>query len=268
MNILFTPGTRPDRITKAIETGACDVIVADLEDAVAPAEKAAARAMVQDALLTKGPAARAVRINAWPGKWAADDLAVLASQPEFVVVPKVETAHALDSLASQTGDAGIIAILETALGVLNAQEIAAHPAVVAIAFGAEDLAADAGMMRSHSNWEMHSHRAHISLAAAASGKIAIDMITADFGDEARFTRECQEARSLGFRGKMCIHPKQAAIADQMFSPTEEEIAWATKIMDAVTKSGIGEGGIAVVDGAMVDVPVIEQARRILTASQK
>lgn len=266
MNILFTPGTRPDRIAKAIETHACDVVVADLEDAVAPAEKADARRMVQDALLATG-AKRAVRINAWPSKWAADDLATLTSNPDFVVVPKVESAEALDALASQTGDIGLIAILETARGVLNADQIAGHPNVVAIALGAEDLAADAGMTRSPSNWEMQSHRAHVALAAAANGKIAIDMITADFKDDERFQRECQEARDLGFRGKMCIHPRQAELAAAAFAPTEEEIAWAKRVLAAVDDSGVGEGGIVVVDGAMVDVPVIEQARRI-TASQK
>lgn len=269
MNILFTPGTRPERITKAIENGACDVIVADLEDAVAPAEKAAARGMVQDALLAKGPGKRAVRINAWPSKWAAEDLATLASKPEYIVVPKVESPGDLDTLAASIHDEiGIIAILETALGVLNAPAIAAHDRVIAIALGAEDLAADAGMTRSKDNWEMQAHRASVALAAAAHGKIAIDMITADFRDDERFTRECQEARALGYRGKMCIHPNQAIIAAEAFAPTEEEIAWATRVMAAVQETGVGEGGIVVVDGAMVDVPVIEQARRILTASQK
>ncbi|MGB1697552.1 MAG: HpcH/HpaI aldolase/citrate lyase family protein [Thermoplasmatota archaeon] len=267
MNILFTPGTRPDRIMNAIQTGACDVIVADLEDAVAPNEKDSARRMVQDALLTRGEAKRAVRINAWPSKWAAEDLQVLVSEPDYLVVPKVETAADLTELAA-IAETPIIAILETAKGVLNASEIAAHEAVHAIALGAEDLAADAGMQRSESNWEMQTHRATVALAAAAHGKVAIDMITADFKDDARFQRECNEARALGYRGKMCIHPAQAALARAAFAPTAEEVAWATRILEAVEATGVGEGGIVVVDGAMVDVPVIRQARRILTASQK
>lgn len=266
MNILFTPGTRPDRIMKAIQSGACDVVVADLEDAVAPDEKAAARRMVQDALLTRGPAKRAVRINAWPSKWAAEDLQVLASQPDYIVVPKVETAADLTELAA-IAETPIIAILETAKGVLHASEIAAHEAVHAIALGAEDLAADAGMQRSASNWEMQTHRANVALAAAAHGKTAIDMITADFKDDERFNRECGEARALGFRGKMCIHPSQAALATKAFSPSQEELEWANRVLAAVEESGVQEGGVVVVDGAMVDVPVIRQARRIVTARQ-
>ncbi|MGB0652563.1 MAG: HpcH/HpaI aldolase/citrate lyase family protein [Thermoplasmatota archaeon] len=274
-SVLFTPGTRPDRVRNALEAGAADVVVADLEDAVPPAQKEEARAAVADLLadLPAAHAVRAVRINPWPSALAEADLeAVLNAAPDLIVVPKAEDPAVVEALAARLdeadSDARLLLILETAAGVLAARELAAaSDRVAAVAFGAEDLAADAGLRRSPSNWEVSVPRATVALAAAAAGGVAaIDMITADFRDDDRFRREAEEARALGYAGKMCLHPAQVAVAHEAFAPTPEEIAWAERVLAAVEAAGAGSGGVVVVDGKMVDVPLVEQARRI--ASQQ
>lgn len=265
-SVLFTPGTRGDRIQKALQTGSADCIVADLEDAVAPADKEAARHVVHEVLaaLPKADAVRAVRINPWPSDLAKADLdAVLPAHPDLVVVPKAEDPAAIEELFHRIDSSRtrMLLILETAKGVLEVQALAACPGVAAIAFGAEDLAADAGMRRSAGNSEVAVPRSLVSLAAAAAGVQAIDMITADFQDDARVAAEAREACSLGYAGKMCIHPRQVAPVHEAFAPTEAEVAWAKRVLAAV--DGLEDGGVAVVDGKMIDVPLIRQARRIL-----
>lgn len=281
-SLLFTPGDRGDRIEKALREGQADAVVADLEDAVAPARKEAARNAVLAAwrAVPPGRSLRGVRINGWPGKLAEDDLAaVLPGKPDLIAVPKCEQEADLraldDKLQHHEARAGIpvgstrlLAVCETAAGVLAAREIAsASRRVVAVAFGAEDLAADAGLRRSADNREVAVARALVALSAAAAGVAAIDMITADPRDLERTAREAAEARGLGYAGKMCIHPLQVAAVHEAFRPTQQELAWARKVVDAVQKAGIEEGGIVVVDGRMVDVPFVEQARRILADAE-
>lgn len=283
-SVLFTPGTHPDRIRKAWTGPAADVVVADLEDGVAPDGKDEARravadllqAMQEDGKVTdRVRAERAVRINAWPGPLAERDLeAVLAGRPELIVVPKCASPDAIAALDARLADlearhgldpgsTGLLLILETAAGVLDARILAeASPRVVALAFGAEDLAADAGMRRSPENTEVATARALVALAAAATGVQAIDMITADYQDLDRTRREAQQARSLGYAGKMVIHPGQVEPVHEGFAPTPDEVAWADKVLAAVESEGVGEGGVVVVDSRMVDRPLVEQARRI------
>lgn len=276
-SILFTPGTRGDRVERALRTGAADVVVADLEDSVAPADKAAARAAVRAALeaVPESSAERAVRINAWPSALAEEDLdAVLPTAPELLVIPKAEDPAAIRVLHRRLGQAEeesgledghfrLLLILETARGVLAAQELACCDRVVALAFGAEDLAADAGMRRTPGNAEVMVPRSLVALAAAAQGVQAIDMITADYRDTGRTRREAGEARDLGYAGKMCLHPDQVAVVHDAFAPTADEVAWAERVVAATEAAGAGSGGVVVVDGRMIDVPLVEQARRIL-----
>lgn len=270
-SILFSPADKPDRVRKVLESGTADVVVADLEDGVAPANKAQAR---QDAasLLRDIPEAscvRAVRINAWPGSLAEDDLdAVLDAKPDLIVVPKVEDADAvaaLDARMSQAGsDAGLLLIFETAKGVLHAEALAnASDRTVAVAFGAEDLSADVGIRRGPDNASIAVPRALVPLGAAAAGVRAIDMITADFRNTERCGREASEARDLGYMGKMCIHPGQLESVHAAFASTAEEVAWAEKVLAAAEEHGVESGGVVAVDGQMVDVPLVEQARRVL-----
>lgn len=267
-SLLYTPGDRADRLEKALRQGMADIVCADLEDAVPQEGKAVAREMTAQAITTPTHArvVRAVRIQRWPSPGADEDLAaILPSQPDALVVPKVESAAQLETLARRlTGTtAALIPILETARGVLEARAIAAAPRVLAVCFGAEDLAADVGMPRSADNLEVLAARQLVVLAATAAGVPALDMITSDMRDLERTAREAREAKRFGFRGKMCIHPLQAVAIHEAFRPTFEESQWARKVVDAADKAGANAGGVVVVDGQMVDVPVVRQARRIL-----
>lgn len=274
-SVLYTPGDRGDRLEKALREGLADLVVADLEDAVAPDRKQEARRQVAAAFqaVPKGRGLRGVRINAWPSPAAEADLAaVLAAQPDVVAVPKCEDPRAVAQLAAlldrQGAGARLLVILETAAGVLAARELAAaSPRVLAVAFGAEDLAADAGLRRSASNAEVAVPRALVALAAAAAKVAAVDMITADPRDAERARREAAEARALGYSGKMCIHPAQVAAVHEAFRPSADEVAAARRVVDAVAKAGVAAGGVVVVDGKMVDVPFVEQARRTLADAE-
>jgi len=267
-SVLFTPGDRPDRLGKAWRDSIADVVVADLEDAVAPAHKDDARAHVARLLATASTSEKAVRINPFP-RGKQDLEALLGAGVQLILVPKADMeslAVIAKFLAEWEGGAmraapPILAILETAVGVLEAGAIAALPRVVAVALGAEDLAADAGMRRTESNDEVAYARGHIALAAAAAGKDAIDMISATLQDDRRLRREATEARNMGFAGKMCIHPSQVAVIHAAWTPSPQEIEWAQAVVHA--GADLEGGGVAVVAGKMVDVPLLRQARRIL-----
>jgi citrate lyase beta subunit len=281
-SILYTPGDRGDRLQTALKDGKADVVMADLEDAVPAERKADARQQVLAAwkAVPSSRSLRGVRINAWPSPEAEADLeAILPGRPELVAVPKCEQVADLRALDGKLkmhegrhnmplGSIRVMAILETAAGVLAARELAAaSKRIAAVAFGAEDLAADAGLRRSADNAEVAVPRALVALAAAAAGVAAVDMITADPRDLERTALEAKQARSLGYAGKMCIHPLQVVAVHEALRPTAQEIAWARRVSDAVEKAGIEGGGVAVVDGRMVDVPFIRQARRILADAE-
>lgn len=269
-SLLYTPADRPERYTKAWREGLADAVCADLEDAVAPAGKDKARQMVVQALrgTPRGRTLRAVRVNAIGSEHHEADVAnALAAGCDLLVVPKCEDADALARLAARVereavAATRVVAIVETARGVLAAREVCAA-GVAAVCFGAEDLAADAGLRRTPENTEVLAARQWVALCAAAAGILAIDMITADVTDLARAEREAREARAWGYRGKMLVHPGQVPGVHAAFRPTEPEVAWARKVVAAVDAAQVGSGGVVLVDGRMVDVPVIEQARRVL-----
>ncbi|HUR61701.1 MAG TPA: CoA ester lyase [Candidatus Thermoplasmatota archaeon] len=273
-SLLYTPGDRGDRLQRAWRDGLADIVCADLEDAVPPARKQEARATVRDALLVvaDSPARRAVRTSPWGTQECLADLAaVLVGAPDLVVLPKVAAAQEVRDAQRHIAHLAregrqpvpaLLPILETAAGVLAAREVAQVPGIAAVCFGAEDLAADVGLRRTPGNLEVLAARQMVVLACAAAGVPAIDMITADFRDLERTAIEAVEARTFGFSGKMCIHPAQVVAIHEAFRPTAEEAAWARKVLAAVDASGIGKGGVIVVDGHMVDVPVIRQCERI------
>jgi citrate lyase subunit beta / citryl-CoA lyase len=269
--LLYTPADRPERYGKAWAEGAADIVCADLEDAVPPAGKAAARKAVREAL--KAPAnpncQRAVRINPIGSKEHEADLKlVLEAGPDLVVVPKCTDPEALAGSMARiereaAGATRVVAILETAAGIVHAREICAVAGLAAVCFGAEDLAADVGMQRTASNQEVLMARQWVVLCAAAAGIPAIDMITPDYKDPQKTKSDAQQSRTLGFRGKMCIHPAQVPAVHEAFKPNDKDVQWARKILAAVEDAGIGKGGVITVDGTMVDVPVIMQAKQIL-----
>jgi citrate lyase subunit beta/citryl-CoA lyase len=272
--VLFSPADKPERVRKVLASGAADVVVADLEDGVAPANKEMARQAAADILSESSSAnsVRAVRINAWPGSAAESDLeAILPFRPDLIVVPKCEDVQAIQMLDERLAQSGadetrFILIIETAKGMVHAAALAgASSRVAAIAFGAEDLSASVGIRRTPDNSTVAMPRAWVPIAAASAGVWAIDMITTDYEDVERCGREAAEARDLGYAGKMVIHPGQIATVHVAFSSSENEVAWATKVMAAASEHEINDGGVIAVDGKMIDAPLIEQARRILAS---
>ncbi|QLG27355.1 CoA ester lyase [Halorarum halophilum] len=269
-SILFSPGDRPELMRKAPAAGA-DTIVFDLEDAVAPARKAEARAAVRDVLAEAefDPDAEVgVRVT---GTDTYRDLAVLADEGpgrfDAMMLPKAESADEVDHLANQLREHGspvpVLALVETARGVLNAAEIADADATDALLFGAEDLSADMGATRTAEGTEVLYAREKVVVAAAAAGVDAIDTVFTDFGDTDGLRDETAFARGLGYDGKMAIHPAQVPVINGAFTPDCDDLAWAEEVLAARDEAAAEDRGVFQVDGEMIDAPLIAQAERIV-----
>lgn len=266
-SVLFTPGDRPEMLKKAPETGA-DVVVFDLEDAVTPGRKDEAREAVNDVLTNDfDPDSEVcVRVTA---EYAADLDIVLRDEPRLdgVMCPKVDSADDVRALADHLEERGddrpIFALVETASGVLHAEEIAAADATTALCFGAEDLAADIGAGRTSEGTEVLYAREHTVLAAGAAGIDAIDMISTDIEDFEGLRTETEFATELGYDGKMAIHPGQVTVINDAYTPGDERIEWAERVIDARNEADAEGRGVFRVDGEMVDAPLIAQAERVL-----
>jgi len=259
-SLLFAPGGDERKLRKALESEA-DAVVADLEDAVAPAEKPAAREVVARI----GPSI--VRVNGADTPWFADDLAMVeALSVDAIVLPKA-VPESVDALGAQGPP--VIAIVETAQGLRLAHETACSPRVAALIVGAVDLGAELGLEPRPEGLEILYARSKVVVDAAAAGiRSPFDIVHVDIDDDQGLEAECRLARSLGFRGKACIHPRQVPIVNRVFSPSQAEIAWARQVIEAYDE-GLGEGrGVLAVNGAMVDLPVVERARRVLTEAER
>ncbi|MDR7166921.1 citrate lyase subunit beta/citryl-CoA lyase [Nocardia kruczakiae] len=252
---LFVPGDRPDRFAKAQAAGA-DLVVLDLEDAVAPDRKDEARDYVHQWLA--GGNRSAVRINAAGTHWYAEDLAMLAQHRAIVMIPKAEEPDALLNAAAGLDSPLFIALIETARGVLNAAALADSPEVRRLAIGTFDLAAQLGIDPSDRD-ALAASRSALVLASAAAGLPGpIDGVTGSIDEPELLTADVNYARRLGFTGKLCIHPRQVATAAAALRPSSDEIRWATSVVEAVSADGV-----AVLNGQMVDKPVVDRAHRIL-----
>lgn len=257
-SLLFVPGDRPDRFAKAVAAGA-DGVVLDLEDAVAAASKGAARSHVA-AWLESGKTA-IVRINAADTPWFADDLsAIIAGQGVTVMLPKA-SMDGVAAVASQIGEqTGIVALVETAAGILDAAAICQSPNVIRAAFGSVDLSTELGVDPDDREALLHA-RSVLVLASAASGIAPpLDGVTTNVTDADPARADAAYAARLGFGGKLCIHPAQIAAVNTAFEPGADEISWARAVLAAGTE------GAAKVDGHMIDAPVLERARRIVARS--
>ena len=254
--LLFVPGDRPERFAKA-QTAGADLIVLDLEDAVAPEHKNEAREHIAEWLAAGNSGV--VRINAAGTEWHAADLAMLARHRAMAMVSKAEDPAALQDAADALGaDAAIIALIETARGVLNAAAVTEVPAVRRLAIGTFDLAAQLGIDPSDRE-ALATARGTLTLAAAAAGLPGpVDGVTGSVDDPQVLTDDVQYARRLGFTGKLCIHPRQVAPAAAALRPGPDEIRWATSVVAATTADGV-----AVLNGQMIDKPVVDRAHRIL-----
>ena len=257
-SLLFAPGSDERKLRKALESEA-DAVVADLEDAVAPAEKEAARELVAR---VRPPI---VRVNGADTRWFADDLTMTGGLSlDAIVLPKA-TPEAVAAL----GPAGppVIAIVESAQGLRLAYACA--PRVAALVLGAVDLGAEVGLESRPDGLEILYGRSKVVLDSAAAGiRSPFDIVHLDFDDDAGLEAECRLARSLGLRGKVCIHPRQVPIVNRVFAPSEAEVEWARQVIEAY-EQGVSDGrGVLALNGAMVDLPVVERARRVLAEAER
>ena len=269
-SILFTPGTDPRKITSAL-AGAADGVALDLEDAVRPQDKLAARDTVIAAVSAEGSPSsaaplRIVRINALDTEWGLGDLAALKSAAvrdlvDAIILPKA-TPQALADL--DTGGIPVIALIETAAGLRRAYEVAAHRSVHALALGSADLGAELDWVPRPDGLELLHARATLVLDSAAAGiRAPFDVVYVDTRNQAGLLAESAMGRTLGLGGKMCIHPSQIPTVNQVFAPTTDEIALAEEIVKEFERALEAGSGVAVVRGRMVDQPVVTLARRTL-----
>jgi citrate lyase subunit beta/citryl-CoA lyase len=263
--LLFCPADRPDRYGKAL--AAADGVIIDLEDGTGAGAKDAARAALAASDLD--PARVVVRVNGTDtAEHAADIAALRKTGYRTLMLPKTETRAQLDSLG---GRWQVIALCETPAGILNAAQIAAAPDVTAMFWGAEDLTAALGGRSSrHPDGRYRDVARHarstVLLAAAASGKAAVDSVYLNIPDLDGLAAEAQDAAASGFALKACIHPSQVAVVRAAFQASDQQVAWARRVLDAVKSSaGHQDSGAIKVDGQMVDAPVIRQAEAILAS---
>jgi citrate lyase subunit beta / citryl-CoA lyase len=250
---LFVPGDRNDRFDKAYASGA-DVVILDLEDAVAPAAKEQAREHVARYLASSGRPG-VVRVKPVGTGWHVADVAMVAGCGAAVMLPKAARAEDVASLGVD-----VVALVETAAGVLGSAALASVPGVVRLAFGNLDLAAELGV-DPHDRHALYAARAQLVLASAAAGLPApVDAVTEAVHDRDVLTADLEYARRLGFGAKLCIHPAQVAPVNTGFAPSPAEVAWAQDVIDTVRAGG---HGVIVHNGQMIDAPVRLRAERIL-----
>jgi citrate lyase beta subunit len=266
-SLLFAPGNDERKLEKALAAGA-DAVVADLEDAVPATEKEAARTVARRVLGGAATASLvAVRVNAAGTEhWGADLQAVADLELDALVLPKA-TPEAVGALGPDGPP--VVAIVETALGVRHAYETARLPRVAALVLGAVDLGLELGLEPRADGQEVLYARSRLVLESAAAGlRSPFDLVHVDTRDNEGLEAEARLARSLGFRGKACIHPAQVAIVNRVFSPTGEERERARRVVEAYER-GLADGrGAVALDGEMIDLPVVERARRILAETER
>jgi citrate lyase subunit beta/citryl-CoA lyase len=265
-SLLFVPGTRPDRFEKALASGA-DAVVFDLEDSVEPGRKAEARHLVGECLasLPARDVLLFVRLNAARSATWVAELEYFAGRRGFdaAVLPKAESAAVVEEVA-QALDAPVVPLLETVRGILRAAEIAAASATIpALLFGAEDLTAELGIPRTVDGEELVMARSAVVLAAASVGADAIDAVFVNVGDPEGLKRDAARARAVGFRGKMAIHPLQIPMIHDVFTADPAEIAAAERVVKAYAAAQAAGQGVIRLDDRMVDVPIVERAKRVL-----
>ena len=247
---LFVPGNRPERFAKAVASGAGAVIL-DLEDAVPPEAKPAARKTVCQ-WLAEHPGAAWVRMNAADTEFFEDDLRALAGvRVPGVMLPKAESALELGM--------PVIPLIESAVGLWNALQIARGPRVEQLAFGSVDFQLDAGI-QGEDEALLYARSQLVLVSRIARLASPIDGVTVQVGDAAQLERDVARARALGFGAKLCIHPSQIEIVERGFAPTAEKRRWAQAVVSAFEQA---RGSAVRLEGKLIDLPVVERARRLL-----
>lgn len=261
---LFVPGDRPERFAKALATEA-DAVVLDLEDAVAPPAKAAAREAVAAMLATRGgdPDRIVVRINDESTAWFEEDLALLhAAGARLVMLPKAERTQAIDRVRAACPGIALLPLVESARGVLAAEALAAAGGVQRLVFGTLDYALDMDLQGSLAGTVgLDAAAARLALASRAAGLLPpVAGVTPALDDEGRLRADLERAMAHGFGAKLCIHPRQVAPVHALLAPSADELQWARRLLAAAQAAG---HAAVQLDGRMVDKPVIERARRIV-----
>jgi citrate lyase beta subunit len=274
------PGDNWKMITKSITLGV-DSICMDMEDGTAVNKKAEARETIAKALqeLDFGSSEKLARINSVGSGWEKDDIeAVLPYQPDGIVIPKVESYEQIEWASKiiesaelkhgwKVNSIRILIGIETAKGILNLKEIASHPRLDAMIFGGEDFAASIGAKRTKEAIELLYARQAVIVACAANDLQAIDIVTIDYKDEENLKRESEFGARLGFSGKQIIHPVQVAVVQKAFTPSEEEIAYAKRIVETFEASQKEGRGAYSLDGKMIDMPLLKHAQKVLSRAK-
>ena len=274
--LLYMPGDDWKKITKSLTLGV-DCICMDMEDGVAVNRKAEARATIAKALqeLDFGKSEKLARINSVGSGWEKDDIAaVLPHHPDGIVIPKIESldqikwgSEIIEAAELRYGwpinSVRMLVGVETAKGILNLREIASHPRLDGIIFGGEDFAASVGATRSRDATELLYARQAVVVACAAFGLQAIDIVTIDFKNLEVVRAEAEFGARLGYSGKQIIHPAQVEPVQSAFTPNDEAIAYAKRIVESFEASQKEGRGAFALDGKMIDMPLLKNARKVL-----
>ncbi len=282
-SLFFAPANRPDLIAK-FPRFAADCYVIDLEDGTPPAEKAAARATVATSVAGLRSAGLegwlAIRVNE-PGSehYLADLEAAYATDADAIVIPKLESAEQLfpaihvaerlDRTSPRAQPRTVIGGIESIGGVINAVAVCrAHPRVAAVYFGAEDFASEMGARRTSAGQEVFYARSQVVIAAKAARITAIDQAVTDIRDDALFRRDCGLGRDLGYDGKICLLPRQVALANEEFSPSAEEVAYCRRLIETYEHAVAKGIGTIDFEGRMIDGPLLKRAQRVVSLSER
>ena len=268
-SVLYIPGSKERALQKACTLPA-DAIIFDLEDAVAPDEKEAARATLATALRSNdyGPRLKLVRINGLDTDWASGDLEAFAEADiDGLLLPKVNSASDVEAVSALAPGIALWAMVETARGVLNALEIADHPAMAGFVLGTNDLVKELYAKVDPERTAISASLQMALIAARAAGIACIDGVYNAFKDDDGLRREAEQGRAMGMDGKTLIHPAQLAIANEVFAPSEEETNLAERQIAAFEEVVANGGGVAVVDGKIVENLHVETARLTLAKAR-
>ncbi len=268
-SVLYIPAANARALDKARGLPA-DAIIFDLEDAVAPAEKDAARQTLRETLAKGGYGnrARIVRINGAGTPWGADDIEALAGlEIEAVLLPKVSAPADLDALAAALPGVPLWAMIETPAGVLNAPAIATHPRLEGLVLGTNDLAKELGCRPGADRMPLLFALQATLMAARAQGLVCIDGVYNAFRDAEGLRAECAQGRDMGFDGKTLIHPAQLEIANAAFAPSGAEIDLARRQIEAFEAAEAQGQGVAVLDGSIVENLHVDVARALLSKAE-
>jgi citrate lyase beta subunit len=269
---LFVPGADDRKLERAREAGA-DALILDLEDSVAPQRKVEARRLVVEGLRAErfGETAVAVRINPPATPYFAADLAgVIDAGVKTIMLSKCEHAAAVVAIAEQAEGTRLLLLIETPLGVLDAAAIAAAtPSVEALCFGPADFSLAMGLGETDTSRGIAYHaRCSIVLAAKAAGVAAIDSVFLSIEDAAAFRKDAELGRALGYDAKLCIHPRQVEIVNDVYTPTADQLERARRIVGAFEQASADGRGVVALDGLMIDAPLVAAQRKVLARAPR